>query len=250
MQRQDDLHIIYPSHLKWLMESHNLKVVEICSILGIPSIQDWYKLTSQPNRPIRPGAVAQVARLYLRHPERLPIPIFSINNVIRRSEYLVGDEDRAHRLLEGVFDRQWTTIKSWTSISRQTRPDLASSRLFAILDKMSDEELLTTLLDGALHVYTQVKAKPIFVYQGVEPAERFYATADDPDARRSVYELVEEGPEPGRRRSDDEYVVPAEHVPAVVQPSVSAQSSDDVVMQEARKKLDNVPWRKTETKQD
>lgn len=245
MQRQDDLHILYPSHLKWLMDSHNLKVIEICSILGIPSFQDWYDLVRNPERPIRPGPIASTARIYLKHPDRLPIPIYSMGMVIDRAERLIGDPEKAHQLLEGIFDRQWSTISGWLDSQRHSRPDLASSRLFALLAKMSDDELRKELMDGALHILTQVKGKPVFVYQGEDPAERCYATADDPEARRSCFELLAESPDPGRRRAEEEFVIPTRRAQGMVRSVPPSDSPDDEaaeILREARKTLDSAPW--------
>src|SRR5690554_3399023 len=95
----DDVFTIYPAHLRRLMEEHNLTVPEMCAALGMPSLQEWYQIQKKPDVPVRHPRIVQTARIYLRHPDRLPVSRPSIRLFIQRSVSLVGDEARAMRMI-------------------------------------------------------------------------------------------------------------------------------------------------------
>lgn len=210
ISQRDDIYTIYPAHLRRLMEEHNLKVPEMCAALGMPSLHEWYKIQSQPDLPVQHAQVIQTARIYLRHPERLPVSRPSIRQFIQRSIALVGDEDRAKRLMEALLHKQWAAIEKWLkSPGADQSPDLSILRLIDLMMKMDDDEFLTTLSDGALSLFVQVKASPIHTFVDEGSGERLYSTTHQPDMRRDVLEILDAAPVPGRRLKDEDFVVPS-----------------------------------------
>lgn len=247
LERHDDLYIVYPAHLRWLMTSHNLTIVEICAVLGLPSIQEWYTIQKDGTQPVKSATVVATARYYLRHPERLPVPSFSIPQIVQRAKRIIGDDAKAERLLEALFDRHWKTILTW--YNKETDPDFSARRVFSLMGSMSDTELSQLLHDSALNGITQVYARPLHVYEETATGERRYASDEDLTPV-PVDQMLSKAPKPGRRRNKNDYVRPSSPVTEFGELMSSVESShpktpddpaDDIVMA-ANEDSGALPW--------
>lgn len=232
ISQHDDVFTVYPAHLRRLMEEHNLTVPEICAALGMPSLQEWYLIQKKQDQPVRHPRIVQTARIYMRHPERLPVTKPSIRQFIQRSIALVGDEDRAKRLIESLLHKQWASIQRWLKTpGAEETLDASIRRLIDLMMEMEDEEFLATLSDGSTSYYVQVNACTVHTFYNEDTGERLYATARQPELRRDVMEILNAAPAPGRRLKDTDFVVPqgsgASYTEVITQIGVSGQSSPE-----------------------
>lgn len=211
----DDVYTIYPAHLKRLMEEHNLSVPEICAALGMPSLQEWYAIQKKPNQPVRHPRIVQTARIFLRHPERLPISQPSVRQFTQRCMAIVGDEVKAIRLIEALLHKQWRTIKKWMKTpGADNKLDISIRRLIVLMMDMDDEEFLVTLSDGSTSFFVQVNACPVHTFKEEASGKRLYSTSHQPELKRDVLEILDAAPAPGRRLQEDEYVVLSKQGPS------------------------------------
>lgn len=207
--QQDDIFTVYPAHLRRLMEENHLTVPEICAALGMPSLQEWYAIQKHQEQPVRLSRVVQTARIYLRHPDRLPVSRPSIRQFYQRSIALTGSDDRAKRLMEAILHKQWGAIEKWLQVGAGNQGiDVSISRLIDLMMKMDDEEFLFTLSGGALSFYVQVNASPVHTFVS-EDGRLLYATAHQPDAHKDVLDILDIAPVPGRRLKGEDFVVPS-----------------------------------------
>lgn len=230
--QQDDVFTIYPAHLRRLMEEHHLTVPEICAALGMPSLQEWYLIQKKPDQPVRHPRILQTARIYLRHPERLPVSSPSIRQFVQRSIRILGDEERAKRIIEALLHKQWASIEKWMSVRNGDQTvDVSIRRLIDLMMQMSDEEFLESLLDGSTGFYVQVSASPVHVFVDKDTGQRLYSTAHQPEYMRDIIDILDVAPIPGRRLKDEEFFAPqgeaANYAEVIAQMGESTNISDE-----------------------
>lgn len=207
LQQKDDIFVIYPAHLAWLMEENKLTVPEICAALGMPSLQEWYNIQKEPQRPVPHPRIVQTARIYLRHPEWLPVSLPSLRSFIQRSFQLIGDDQEAITLIEALLHKQWGTIQEWLTVDEH-QIDLSARRLLSLMLKMDDSTFKRTLLDGSLSFYVQVNASPVHTFTNKDESVRRFATSHQPENLREAVSILEVAPIPGKRVKKDQYVLP------------------------------------------
>jgi len=169
----ENVFVVYPKHLKWLMEDNKLTVSEICVALGMPSLQEWYSIIKYPDKPVQNTRIVQNVRLYLRKPSLLPIKKTPLKELIARTEAVFNDESLARRLLEAAFHKQWSAIESWL-YDDELSIDFSARRLAILLMELDDEEFRTALLDAAVSTHAQVKAEEIETHEVEGSKERLY----------------------------------------------------------------------------
>lgn len=244
----DNVFIIYPKHLMWLMEENKMTVPEICVALGLPSLQEWYTICRKPNQPVRNTRVVQNARIYLKKPSLLRLKPLPLQAMIDRAIRLVGDEVLAKQIIEAVFHKQWSVIEQWL-FDDVKGIDLSARRLINLLMELDDQEFLSTILDGAVSTRTQVKAEEIATHVTDETNERLYELSSHP-GKHTISQILELIPAPGRRIKKDEYVVPDyseedfnSHI-AAARARTGDPVEQDGLTDEMKQALVNTPWNK------
>lgn len=242
----DNVFVIYPRHLEWLMQEHKLNVSEICVALGLPSMQEWYKICRNPEQPVRNLRVVQNARLYLRTPSLLPSSYTPLQELIERTHVMFGDDLLTHRLLEALFHKQWGTIEGWLS-DDETSIDLSARRLTRLLMDLDDNDFQTAILDAAVSTRAQVKAEEIEVMEINGTAERLYVSPVF--GKMTIRQALEIIPTPGRRIAKTDYVVPTlrnhqfQSQVADAKMRHSNERASDGLSPDAMKALSHTPWR-------
>lgn len=243
----DNVFVVYPRHLEWLMQDHKLNVSEICVALGLPSMQEWYKICREPDQPVRNPRIVQNARLYLRNPSLLPSSYTPLQELIDRTYTLFDDSTLARELLEALFHKHWGAIEGWLH-DDELSIDLSARRLARLLMRLDDDEFRSVILDAAVSTRTQVKAEEIEVRQDNDNSERLYVSPVY--GRMTIREALKMIPTPGRRIPSGEYVVPTAgtnttHFRSQVAEARTRHAGDeasDKLPEDAKKALSTTPW--------
>jgi hypothetical protein len=206
--RLDNIFVIYPEHLEWIIDEYLLSIPEAVTVLGLPSVQEWYNIKKFPNQPVRHFRVVQNARLYLRFPHLIQRNIPPLLPLIERTKQAFGDEVYAKRILEAVFSKAWSTIEGW--LHEDVRAiDFSARRLMDLLMKLDDSEFFGYLQDATLSAYAQVKADEVNVYRDNVTEERSYSTTYLSGTKRTLEQMLDIIPPPGKRIKTSEYATPA-----------------------------------------
>jgi hypothetical protein len=250
----DNVFVVYPKHLMWLMQDHNLTVSEICVALGLPSLQEWYNIIGSPDQPVRNTRIVQIARLYLRKPSLLPVKKTPLRELMERTNRVFGDETLGRKLLEAMFHKQWGSIENWL-YDDELKIDLSARRLTTLLMELEDEEFKAAVLDAAVSTRAQVNAEEIETHLIDKTAERLYVSPAF--GKMTIHKVLEIIPKPGRRIPKSAYVIP-DTTAGQFQSQVAAartlhdgtDSASEELSDEAKKAIQMAPWnRKKNTKQ-
>lgn len=203
---QDSVYVIYPRHLKWLMQQNKLTVPEICTALGLTSIQDWFAMQRDENEPVRKMSIAQAARIYLKNPHLLHPPTFELEAFIARTfQVFDGDEITAKLAMEAVFHKKWTTIERWLEDDTKVI-DLAVRRYVELMMKLDDNEFSTMLVSGIVNTHVQINARDVITHIPTSLADTKFETLDT--MKFSIHSVIEIIPTPGRRINKKDYKAP------------------------------------------
>lgn len=239
------LYVVYPEHIQHFMKRFNLSALEMCNILGFPSVQEWYRLQKKPDERVKNVCISNLLRYYNEHPEELKGHKLDFSVVIDRIKTVMASRGapptEIQFALEQIFDKSEYVLHSWVRGSAD--PEQAALRVSRLIMKMSDEDLVLFLNDCRLGALPQVSGQDVRVYRTNDTlaADRRYSIQDDDQDTHpeTISVVARRAPTPGRRRAAKDYP-PAKKAPASI-PHAEPQPADEleqIGMQQAKKS----PW--------
>lgn len=238
-----DLYAVYPVHIRRFISRFGVTTLEMTELLGLPSVQEWYRLKKHENARVRNTVVCSLLRAYTENPEWLLANRLNFKDVANRLYWLLRERGYNRRLqiiyaISQAFDKSQHILRKW--YTGESDPDQASQRMIEVMMRLENDELFEFFSDARLSAISQVHGREVSIYQ-LESGELRYLLQGD-ETLYTLNEVAHKGPLPGSRRTNKDYADssgPA-HVASVDQDHVDTDMPD--VIKKTKGMLSSMPW--------
>lgn len=238
-----DLYAVYPVHIRRFISRFGLTTLEMTEILGLPSVQEWYRLKKHEHERVRNTVVCSLLRAYTEHPDWLLANRITFKDVANRL-YWVLRENGARRRTQIVyavcqlFDKSQHVLKNWFTGVKE--PDQASQRMIEVIMKLDNKELYDFICDSRLSAITQVYGKDIAVVVDQTGAKMYSIQGED--ELYTLEEIAHKSPLPGSRRTHKDYAENSSPAHTGSAENEGQSSKLPETIKKSTKMLENLPW--------
>lgn len=202
-----DLYAVYPVHIRRFLSRFGVTTLEMTEMLGLPSVQEWYRIKKNDNERVRNTVVCSLLRAYTEHPEWLLANQPTFREIAIRMYWLLRDHGYRRRkqivyAICQVFDKSQHILRSW--YTGEAKADQASTRMIEMMMRLDNDSLFDLISDARLSAISQVHGKDVSVYR-LPSGEKRYSLSGD-DTLYTLDEIAHKGPLPGSRRTNKDYV--------------------------------------------
>lgn len=201
-----ELFAVYPIHIKRFLSRFGVTTLEMTELLGLPSVQEWYRIKKNENERVRNTVVCSLLRAYTENPQWLLSRKLEFKDVAVRLYWVLRNEGyrRRQSIIYAIcqtFDKSQHVLRTW--YTGESTPDQASTRLIELMMQLDDKDLYELVCDARLSAIAQVMGKDVSVYVLPDGERRYVINGDG--TLYTLEEVAHKAPLPGSRRTNKDY---------------------------------------------